>query len=96
MVMGTLSSMQKGQTSGFSGCSHIVDTVHSGHSGCSMHGYSRIVVYGGGKIVFDTEVKPEDAVNAVQCRIVVYGGGDIVLFAKRSNHRMQWTQYAVE
>ena len=27
--------------------------------------------------------------------IVVYGGGDIVFGAKRSNHRMQWTQYAV-
>ena len=24
--------MQKGQTSGFSGCIHRVDTVHSGHS----------------------------------------------------------------
>ena len=27
--------------------------------------------------------------------IVVYGGGDIVFGAKRSNQRMQWTQYAV-
>ena len=40
---GTLSLMQKGQTSGFSGCSHTVDAVHSAHS--------RIVVYGGGDIV---------------------------------------------
>ena len=31
------------------------------------------------------------------CRgIVVYGGWDIVFGAKRSNQRMQWTQYAVE
>ena len=35
MVAGTLSLIQKGQTSGFSGCSHTVDTVHSGRSGCS-------------------------------------------------------------
>ena len=28
MVVGTLSLVQKGQTSGFSGCSHTVDTVH--------------------------------------------------------------------
>ena len=67
MVVGTLSLMQKGQTSGFSGCSHTVDTVHSGHSGRSMQwmqytvdpvrsGCSRIVVYGGGDIVFDTKM----------------------------------------
>ena len=53
MVVRTLSLMQKGQTSGFSGCSHRVDTIHSGHSGCS--GCSRIVVYGGGHIIFDTK-----------------------------------------
>ena len=33
MVVGTLSLVQKGQTSGFSGCSHTVDTVHSGPNG---------------------------------------------------------------
>ena len=47
MVVRTLSLVQKGQTSGFSGCSHTVDTVRSGCSG--------IVVYGGGEIVFDTK-----------------------------------------
>ena len=61
MVVGTLSFMQKGQTSGFSRCSHTVDTVHSGYSGCMYtvdavdavrSGRSRIVVYGGGDIVF--------------------------------------------
>ena len=36
MVVGTLSLVQKGQTSGFSGCSHTVDTVHSGCSERSM------------------------------------------------------------
>ena len=65
MVVGTLSFMQKGQTSGFSGCSHKVDTVHSGCSACSAldcsavdalrSGHSRIVVYGGGDIVSDTK-----------------------------------------
>ena len=34
-VVGTLSLVQKGQISGFSGSSHTVDTVHSGRSGCS-------------------------------------------------------------
>ena len=33
--------------------------------------------------------------DAVNSRIVVYGGGNIVFCAKRSNQRMQWTQYAV-
>ena len=47
MVVGALSLIQKRQTSGFSACSHTVDTVHSG---CS-----RIVVYGSGDIVFDTK-----------------------------------------
>ena len=46
MVVGTLSLMQKGQTSGRSGCSTLWmhDTVDSVRSG--------IVVYGGGDIVF--------------------------------------------
>ena len=52
MVVGTLSFVQKGQTSG---CSHTVDAV-----GCSMQWMqyavdavcSGIVVYGGGDIVF--------------------------------------------
>ena len=37
-----------------------------------------------------------DAVRSGCSRIVVYGGGDIVFCAKRSNHRMQWMQYAVD
>ena len=63
MVVGTLSLIQKCQTSGFSACSHTVDTVHSGRSMQwtqyavdTVHsGSSRIVVYGGGDIVFDTK-----------------------------------------
>ena len=51
-MVGTLSSMQKDLTRGRSGCStqwmqYAVDAV------CSE--CSRIVVYGGGDIVFDTE-----------------------------------------
>ena len=64
MVVGTLSLMQKGQTSGFSGCSHTVDTIHSGHSGRS--GCSRIVVYGGGDIVFDTKSLNQSTQYAVE------------------------------
>ena len=42
--------------------------------------HSRIVIYGGGDIVFGTKkVKPVDAVDAVLC-----------------GHRMQWMQYVVE
>ena len=60
MVVGTLSCVQKGQTSG---CSDTVDTVHSGRSGCSTQWMqyavdtvrSGIVLYGGGDIVFDTK-----------------------------------------
>ena len=41
MVVGTLSLIQKVQ--------------NSGHSGAVCSGHSRIVVYGGGDIVFDTK-----------------------------------------
>ena len=37
-----------------------------------------------------------DTVHSGCSRIVVYGSGDIVFDTKRSNHRMQWTQYAVD
>ena len=67
---------------------------------------SRIVVYGGGDIVFDTKMSNQRmqwtqyAVcgmrYAVRSRIVVYGGEDIVFGAKRSNQGTQWTQYTVE
>ena len=36
-----------------------------------------------------------DAVCSGHSRIVVYGSGDIVFDTKRSNQRMQWTQYVV-
>ena len=105
--MGTLSLMQKCQTSGFSGCSHRVDTVHSGCSRCStqwtqyavdavLSGHSRILVYGGGDIVFDTKrsnQRMQWMQYTMRSRIVVHGGGDIVFHAKGSNQRRQ---YAVE
>ena len=47
MVVGILSLVPKGQTSGFSGCSYTVDTMDAVHSG-----HSRIVEYGSGDIVF--------------------------------------------
>ena len=51
MVVGTLSLVQKGQTSG---CSkqwmQYLHSRHSGHSGCSG-----IMVYGGGDIVFGAQ-----------------------------------------
>ena len=80
----------KGQTSGFSGCSYTIDTVHSGHSTqYAVHsGCSGIVVYGGGDIVFDTKRSNQwmqwmqYAVHSGHSRIVVYGGGDIVFGAK--------------
>ena len=54
------SLVRKGQTSGFSGCSHTVNTVHSGHSTQRMQYTvdavcSGIVLYGGDNIAFDTE-----------------------------------------
>ena len=80
-----------------SGCVRItqkwldgVDAVHSGRS--------RIVVYGGGDIVFDTKrANQRNSVDAVTqwtqytvdavcsgcSRIVVYGGGDIVFDTKK-------------
>ena len=81
MVVGTLSLVQKGQTSGFSGCSHTVDAVHSG-----------IVLYSGGDIVFGAKRSNQwiqYTVDAVHSRIVVHDGGDIVFGAKMSNQWMQ-------
>ena len=57
--------------------------------------HSRIVVYGGGDIVFGAKTSNQRmqwTQYAVCSGIVVYGGGDIVFGAKRSN---QWKQYAV-
>ena len=79
MVVGTLSLIQKVQTSGHR------DTVRSG---CR-----RIVVYGGGDIVFGAKRSQQwmqytvEAVYSECSGIVVYGGGDSVFGAKRSN---QW------
>ena len=36
-----------------------------------------------------------DTVHSGCSRIVVYGCGDIVFDTKRSNQRMQWTEYAI-
>ena len=57
---------------------------------------SRIVVYGGGDIVFHAKrsnQRTQWMQYTVRSRIVVYGGGDIVFGAKRPN---KWTQYAVD
>ena len=75
---------------------YTVDTVDAVCIGCS-----RIVVYGGGDMVFDTKRKKSghsgcSVQYAVCSRIVIDGGGDIVFDAKRSNQRTQWTQYTVE
>ena len=62
-------------------------------------GHSRIVVYGGGDIVFGAKrsnQRTQWTQYTVCSGIVVYGGGDIVFHAKRSNQRMQWMQYALE
>ena len=71
MVVGTLSLVQKGQTSGCS-MQYVV---------CSG-----IMVYGGGDIVlWCKKIKSVDAVCSGHSGIVIYGGGDIVFGAKRSN-----------
>ena len=60
-----------------------MDAVDAVHSGCS-----RIVVYGGGDIVFDTKRSyqwMQYTVDTIHSGIVVYDGGDIVFGAKRSN-----------
>ena len=79
MVVGTLSLVQKGQTSG---CS-VQWTVR------------RIVVYGGGDIVFGAKRSnqwTQWTQYVVHSGIVVYGVWDIVFGAKRSNQWIQWMQ----
>ena len=106
MVVGTLSLMQKGQTSGFSRCNHTADTVHSGRSGCSMQWMQSEV--DAVDIVFDANMSNQwiqwmqshsvhstqwtqwtqyavDAICSGGSRIVVYGGGDIVFDTKGQN-----------
>ena len=77
MVVGTLYLMQKGQTSGFSKCSHTVDTVHIG---CS-----RIVVYAGGTLSLIQ--KGQTSGHSAQWTQKNSGiwRWDIVFGAKRSN-----------
>ena len=76
MVVGTLSLVQKGQTSGRS----MQYAVCSG-----------IVVYGGEDIVFGAKRSNQWTQYAVCSGIVVYHGGDIVFGAKRSNQWMQYS-----
>ena len=71
---------------------------------------SRIVVYGGGDIVFGAKRSNQRMLwmqYSVCSGIVVYGGGDIVFDSKTSNqwiqcmqsqsgHSTQWTQYTVD
>ena len=80
MVVGTLSLVQKGQT--------------SGRNVCSVQWNSGIWWWG--HCLWCKKVKPEDAVDAVCSGIVVCGGGDIAFGAKRSNQWTQWMQCAVE
>ena len=110
MVGGTLFLMQKGQPEDLVDAvtewtQYTVDAVYAVCSGCS-----RIVVYGGGDIVFDTKrsnQRMQWMQYAVRSGIVVYGCGDIVVDSKTSNqliqcmqshsgHSMQWMQYAVD
>ena len=87
MVVGTLSLVQKGQTSGCSGCSHTVDTVTQWTRWMQYTVdavSSGIVVYGGGDIVFGAKrsiqwtLWTQYIVDAVCSGIVVYDGGNIV------------------
>ena len=98
MLVGTLSLVHKGQTSGCSGCSMQWTQWNNG-------------IWWWGHSLWCKKVKPVNAVDAVHSRyskqwtqylhsgcsgcsgIMVYGGGDIVFGAKRSN---QWMQYAVD
>ena len=80
MVVGTLSLVQKGQTSGCSGhniqwTQYTVDAVDAVHSGCSKQWTQYL--------------------HSGCSGIMVYGGGDIVFGAKRSNQSMQYTVDAV-
>ena len=87
-MVGTLSLVQKGQT--------------SGHSGCGIR--SGIVVYGGGDILFNAKRSNQWTSGIQWCKyclwckkvkpvygcggcsgVVVYDGGNILFGAKRSN-----------
>ena len=83
MVVGTLSLVQKDQTSECSGCRTQWMQWNSG-------------IWWWGHCPWCKKVKPVNAVDVEHsgCSgIVIYGGGDIVFDTKRSN---QWTQYAVD
>ena len=110
MVVGTLSLVKKGQTSGFSGCSHTVDTVHSGCTGCSTQWTHHHVplfhcincVHCILNPLFDFfaqyTVNTVDTVPSGCSGIEVYGSGDIVFDQKgqTSGCSMQYTVDAVE
>ena len=94
MVVGTLSFVQKGQTSGCS-MQHevkwwymVVGTLSLGQKG-QTSGRS---LQWWGHCLWGKKVKPVDAVCSGHSRIVVYGGGDIVFDAKMSNQWIQWMQ----
>ena len=76
MVAGTLSFLQKSQTSGRS------TQCMQWNSGIWWLGHCLLY----------KKVKPVDAVGSGCSGIVVYGGGDIVFGAKRSNYWIQWMQ----
>ena len=76
MVAGTLSFIQKGQTSG---CSIQWMQWNSG-------------IWWLGHCLLHKKVKQVDAVGSGFSGIVVYGGGDIIFGAKRSNQWIQWMQ----
>ena len=78
MVVGTLSLIQKGQTSG---CSTQWMQWNSGI-------WWWDIVFGAKR----SNQRTQWTQYAVRSRIVVYGGGDIVFGAKRSNQWIQWMQ----
>ena len=91
MVVGTLSLVQKGQTSG---CS--MQWTHWNSD-----------IWWGGQCLWYKKVKPVDvlwsgcsgivvAVCGGCSGIVVYGGGDSVFGAKKSNQWMHWMQYTAD
>ena len=93
MVAGTLSLIQKSQTSGRSRqwmqwnsgiwwWGHVFGAKRSNQWIQSHNGHSTQWT--------------QYAVDAVCSGIVLYGGGDIVFDTKSSNQWTQWTQYAVD
>ena len=93
MMVGTLSLVQKCQTSG---CSGIVvygggDIVFGAKRSNQWMQYTveQWYMVAGTLSLIQKVIKPVDTVCSGRSRIVVYGGGDIVFDTKWSN---QWTQ----